>query len=122
MRKRIGTKLYDTETAVLVDTTPEGVQIYRKTGRSQECFSYNPAGKNKHEMFHDLTPEESEKYADHSKDDREKVYRSGAGIQLARQDVLRIKQIAHSLGMSIPKFILMLVDRYEAEHNKDRSE
>lgn len=122
MRKRIGTKIYDTDKAVLVDTTPEGIQVYRKTGRSQEVFLYNPYGKNKHEMFIDLPDEESEKYINHAFDDRTKTYRSGAGIQLARQDVLRIKQIAHSLGMSIPKFILMLVDRYEAEHNEDRSE
>lgn len=121
MRKRIGTKLYDTETAVLVDTTPEGVQIYRKKN-SPQFFAYDPTGKNKHEMFHDLTPEEAVKYLPDPETESKTITNKAKNIKFSDYNVTRIKRLANSQGLSMAQFILMLVDRYEAEQNKDRSE
>jgi len=115
MRKRIGTKIYDTDKAVLVDTTPEGIQVYRKTGRSSEVFLYNPNGKNKHEMFFDLPEEEAEKYLPDVKRGS-KVYMSPYKIQISPDDRNRIKRFADQNEMSMSQFLLMLVDEYERSH------
>lgn len=113
MRKRIGTKIYDTDTAVLVDTTPEGIQIYRKKN-SPQFFVYNPGGDGKREMFFELPPEQAERYMTVS--DERRVKESGAYIQFSPYDRDRIKRLAHSRGMSMSQFILMLVDEYERRH------
>ena len=114
MRKRIGTKIYDTDTAVLVDTLDDGVLVYRKTGRSQEVFIYNPNGKNKHEMFFDVPEDEAQKYLP-EEELSDKVYGSTKMVQFSPNDIVRLKAHAYANGMSIRQFILMLVDRYEKE-------
>ena len=119
MRKRVGTKIYDTDKAVLVDTTPSGVQVYRKKN-SPLYFRYNPNASG-HEIFTDLTPEEAEKYMTVPVSEERKVYRSGSTMQLSPYDRDRIKRLANRQGMSMAQFILMLVDKYEQE-NKDRSQ
>lgn len=113
MRKRIGTKIYDTEKAELIDTLPDGIQVYRKTGRSSEVFLYNPNGKNKHEMFFDLPEEQAAKYTQVKTGSG--VYRSNRKVEFSPDDINRLKSHAYSQGMSIRQYIMMLVDRYEQE-------
>lgn len=117
MRKRVGTKLYDTDTAVLVDTTPDGIQVYRKKN-SPQFFLYNPKGKTGPEMFYELPPEDAEKYLSRPDQTRTKVKASGATVLFSPYDRDRIKRLANRQGMSMSQFLLMLVDEYE---NKDRS-
>ena len=110
MRKRIGTKVYDTDTAILVDTTPDGIQVYRKKN-SPQFFLYNPNGDNKHEMFFELPPEDSEKYLEVS---GSKIVKNvGKTIRFSDYDVSRIRKLATKNGMSMSQFLLMLVDEYE---------
>lgn len=115
MRKRVGTKLYDTDTAILVDTTPDGIQVYRKKN-SPQFFLYNPKGKNGPEMFFELPPEQIDKYLT-SGPAETKVHGSTKMVQFSPADVERFKRLAYKCGMSVRQFILMLVDEYE---NKDR--
>lgn len=112
MKKRIGTKIYDTDTAVLVDTTPDGIQVYRKTGRSTEVFIYNPNGKNKHEMFYTLPEDQAQKYLPAVKTGS-RVFGSSNTVRFSPDDRNRIKLLAEKKGMSMAQFILSLVDEYE---------
>lgn len=115
MRKRVGTKLYDTDKAVLVDTLDDGIQVYRKKN-SPQFFLYNPNGKTGPEMFCELPPKQAEIYFDYSRiDGSKKVKGSTKQILFSEYDSARIKLFADRLGMSMSKFLLMLVDRYEAE-------
>lgn len=115
MKKRIGSKLYDTDTAILVDTLPDGIQVYRKKN-SPQFFMYNPNGKDKHEMFFELPPEQTEKYlTDVSK--LSTVVKAGTTrVMFSPYDAARIKNISATLGMSMSKFLLSLVDEYEKTH------
>lgn len=115
MRKRIGTKIYDTDKAVLVDTTPDGIQVYRKTGRSSEVFLYNPNGKTGKEMFFDLPEAEAEKYLPEEQTGS-KVFGSSKTVRFSPDDRNRIKRLADSRSMSMAQFLLMLVDEYERTH------
>lgn len=117
MRKRVGTKLYDTDTAVLVDTTPDGIQVYRKKN-SPQFFLYNPKGKTGQEMFFELPPDQTEKYLGSSGEASTRVKGSNAVVRFSPKNYERVKKMAYQLGMSTNKFILMLVDEYES---KDRS-
>lgn len=112
MRKRIGTKIYDTDSAELVETRPDGIQVYRKTGRSQEVFLYNPNGKDKYEMFYDLPEEEAKKYLPEVQTGN-MVYGSSKTVRFSPDDRNRIMKHAKQNGMSMSKFLLMLVDEYE---------
>lgn len=114
MKKRIGTKVYDTDTAILVETTPDGIQVYRKKN-SPQFFLYNPNGKNKHEMFFELPAEETAKYIGVSDDQSKRVKDSNAMIRFSPHDQDRIRKHASALGMSMSKFLLMLVDEYEKQ-------
>ena len=113
MKGRIGTKHYDTEKATLIETLPDGVQVYRKKGRSTEFFLYNPSGTVAREKFFDLPAEQALKYMDVSEDKR--VYQSGASVRFSNYNLSRIKRHATQNNMSMAAFILMLVDRYEQE-------
>lgn len=122
MKGQIGSKHYDTETADLMDTLPNGFMVYRKRGRSYgECFLYNPKGKTVKECFFPLSPADSERYMTPLDETDKSNYRSGAGIQLSRYDRDRIKRHALRERMSMAQFIIMLVDKYETEH-KDLSQ
>ena len=113
MKGRIGTKHYDTDKATLIDTLPDGIQVYRKKGRSTEFFLYNPQGSVAREKFFDLPAEHAEKYMSVPDDADRKVYRSGVNIQFSKYDRDRIKRLATMRGMSMPQFLLSLVDEYE---------
>lgn len=113
MKKRIGTKLYDTDKAVLVDTLPDGIQVYRKNGGSREVFLYNPSGKNKHEMFFDLPADQAVKYLPVR--DSKRIEYSNT-IRFTPYDIDRIRTYAFSANMSMSKFLLSLVDEYERNH------
>lgn len=113
MKGRIGTKHYDTDKAELIETLSDGVQVYRKKGRSTEFFLYNPTGTVSREKFFDLPPEQSIKYMDKTDITDKKVYRSGVNIQFSQFDKNRIMRLAMRNGMSMPQFILSLVDDYE---------
>lgn len=115
MRKRVGTKLYDTETAILVDTTPEGIQVYRKK-TSPQFFLYNPSGKTAKEMFFELPVEETLKYIKPNPKSRTASNNSNT-VRFKPYDLERIRVFALKAGMSINNFLLMLVDEYE-RHNK----
>ena len=111
MRKRIGTKVYDTDKAELIETLPDGIQVYRKKN-SPQFFLYNPNGDNKHEMFFELPPEDAEKYLTMTSD-KKRVKASGATVLFSPYDRDRIKHLATKNGMSMSQFLLMLVDEYE---------
>lgn len=113
MKGRIGTKHYDTDKATLIDTLSDGIQVYRKKGRSTEFFLFNPQGTVAREKFFDLPPEQSEKYMDKTDIADKKVYRSGVNIQFSQYDKNRIMRHASKRGMSMPQFLLSLVDDYE---------
>ncbi len=116
MKGQIGTKHYNTETAELIKTLPNGFRIYRKRGRSNsECFLYNPNGKTVKESFFPLSPADSEKYLPALDETDTGVYRSGASVRFSNYDRDRIKRLALLEGMSMASFLLMLVDRYEKE-------
>ena len=112
MRRRIGTKEYDTDKAILVDTTPDGIQVYRKKN-SPQFFLYNPNGMVAKEMFSELPAEESLKYLDISGD--KTVRNTSKTIRFSDYNIARIRRHATSLNMTMAQFILMLVDRYEQE-------
>lgn len=112
MKKRIGTKIYDTDTAVLVETREDGTQVYRKSGRSREVFLYDPNGQNKRQMFTDLPEDEAEKYLPEVKTGSQ-VYQSTATIRFSPDARNKIKRYADENNMSMAQFLLMLVDRYE---------
>lgn len=112
MRKRIGSKIYDTDKAVLVETRDDGIQVYRKTGRSQDVFLYNPNGKNKHEMFFELPPEDAEKYMPEVNNSH-MATNSGQTVRFRPYDFQRIKRLAKNSNMAMNNFIVMLVDEYE---------
>lgn len=115
MRKRIGTKVYDTDKAILVDTTPDGIQVYRKKN-SPQFFIYNPNGDNKHEMFFELPPADAEKYLNLSGDESRTVRYTSKTIRFSDYDIARIKRLANLQGMSMAQFVIMLVDEYERTH------
>lgn len=117
MKARIGTKNYDTDKAVLVETREDGVQVYRKVGRARDVFLYNPSAKSKKEMFTDVSADESEKYL-YSANTSESVYRSTCTVRFSPNDRNRINRLANSKQMSMSKFILMLVDEYERNHDE----
>lgn len=115
MRKRIGTKLYDTDKAVLVDTLQEGVQVYMKKGFRQDFFLYNPSASNKHEMFIDLPKEQSEKYLKYLPEEKTGSIAHGSNniVRFSPDNRNRIKRLASARGMSMASFLIMLVDEYE---------
>ena len=112
MKKRIGTKLYDTDTSILIDTTPDGIQVYRKKN-SPQFFLYNPQGKTAKEMFFELPPEEAEKYMEKPDEASTKVKGSTKMVQFSPSEVLRFKRLAYKQKMTVRQFLLMLVDEYE---------
>lgn len=115
MKARIGTKEYDTDKAVLVETREDGVQVYRKKTR-QSFFLYNPAGKNKHERFTDLDLDEAQKYMPVPNDESKSVTTTSKTIRFSDYNIARIKRLAGPLPMA--QFILMLVDEYERNHDE----
>lgn len=110
MRKRVGTKLYDTDKAVLVKTESDGIQVYRKKN-SPQFFVYNPNGKTGAEMFFEIPPEETGRYL--AVKDNTKVRDSYCKIQFSEHDHSRIRVLSTKLGMSMAKFVMMLVNEYE---------
>lgn len=114
MKKRVGTILYDTDKAILVDTLQDGIQVYRKKN-SPLFFIYNPNAGNKHEMFFDLSPEDAEKYLAITGDESRTVSNHSKTLRFSDYNIARIKRLANSQGMSMAQLILMLVDRYEQE-------
>ena len=116
MKGRIGTKHYDTDKAELIETLADGVQVYRKKGRSTEYYLYNPSGTTAKEKFFDLPAEDAAKYMTVDSDASKKVYRSNYQITLSKYDRDRIMYHAMQNGMSMPQFLLMLVDEYERNH------
>lgn len=121
MRKRVGTKIYDTDTAILLETRDDGIQIYRKKN-SPQFFIYNPNGQTGPEMFAELPLDMVNDYIDFSEvTASKKVKESTKKILFSEYDSARIKIFADRLGLSMSKFLVMLVDRYEQE-NKDRSQ
>lgn len=121
MRKRVGTKIYDTDKSVLVEILPDGIQVFRRAGRSRDFYLYNPAGKTGSEMFFDLSPEDAEKYIVNIPERSQMIYGSNSRVRFSDYDMERIRRLAYSQGLSISKFLLMLVDRYESEQT-DRGE
>lgn len=112
MRKRIGTKIYDTDKAVLVETRDDGIQVYRKTGRSREFFLYNPAGKTAKEIFTDLPYESIKQYLAENTKSMSATNNSNT-LRFRPYDLERIRQHAIKLGIPANRFIVMLVDEYE---------
>lgn len=115
MKARIGTKNYDTDKAVLVETREDGVQVYRKKNRSS-FFLYNPNGKNKYERFIDLDLDDAQKYMPDLNRQSKNVTTSSKTVKFSDYNIARIKRLAGPLPMA--QFILMLVDEYERNHDE----
>jgi len=113
MRKRIGTKTYDTEKSELICTTSDGLFLYKKKN-SPQFFLFNPFGKKTSEMFFDMPPEEAEKYVPISEE--RNVRNSNSIVRFSNYDQSRIRKLAIKNGMSMSQFLLMLVDEYERTH------
>ena len=113
MRKRIGTKLYDTDKAVLVDTLPDGIQVYKKKN-SPQFFLYNPSGENKHEMFFELPADQAEKYLPNPDTESKITSNVSKAVKFSDYNIARMKRLAG--GMPVAQFILSLVDEYERNH------
>ena len=109
---RIGTKHYDTDKATLIDTLSDGVQVYRKKGRSTEYFLYNPAGTVAREKFFDLPEEQAKKYMPEVNCSR-RATNSGQTVRFRPYDFQRIKKLSANCGMTMNNFIVMLLDEYE---------
>lgn len=111
MKKRVGTRLYDTEKSDLIDTLPNGVKVYRKKN-SPLFYFYDETAPNKHEMFRDLTPEQAEKYIPANTKSKTTTNSSNT-IRFSPYNLERIRQHAVRLGIPASKFVMMLVDEYE---------
>ena len=115
MKGRIGTKHYDTDKATLIETLPDGIQVYRKKGRSTEFFLYNPQGSVAREKFFDLPAEQAIKYLPKNTASKRATNKSYK-IQLTPYEHERISRLALANGMPMNRFILSLVDEYERTH------
>jgi len=111
MKGQIGTKHYDTDKSKLIETRPDGIQVYRKKGRSTDFYIYNPQGRVVREKFFDLPPEEAIKYV--PENTYSKKLAEGKTIKFSQYDLERIRRLALLNNMQIIQFILMLVDEYE---------
>lgn len=114
MKGRIGSKHYDTETAELIRTEPDGTQIYRKKTRL-EFFRYNPAGETAAEKFQNLTPAESTELMPPNTASRTATNSSNT-VRFKPYDLERIRRYALAEGLPVNQFLLMLVDQYEYNH------
>ena len=112
MRRRVGTKEYDTDKAILITTTPEGIQVYRKKN-SPQFFLYNPKGETGKEMFFELPPEESQKYLEVSGNESRSVSYRSKTIKFSDYNIARFRRLATKRGMTMAQFLIMLVDEYE---------
>ena len=115
MKGRIGTKHYDTDKATLIETLPDGIQVYRKKGRSTEFFLYNPQGSVAREKFFDLPEEQALKLLPENIKSKRATNKSNQ-IQFTPYDLERIRRHALANGMPMNRFILSLVDEYERTH------
>lgn len=115
MKGRVGTKNYNTETAVHIGTLIDGTKVYRKKSRPNEVFLYKPQGKTAKERFIDLPPEEALKYIPENKLSKSAPRNGSSRIQFRPYDHERIRRLALSKGMAMNNFVMMLVDKYEAD-------
>lgn len=112
MKKRIGSKTYDTDKADLIETRQDGVQIFRKKAGMREFFLFDPNAKTTREMFRDLPADQAAEYL--PKEERSRMVRgSNSLVRFSDYDMERIRSFAAENGLSISKFLLMLVDEYE---------
>jgi len=114
---RVGTKSYDTDKATLIDTLPDGIQVYRKKGRSTEFYLYNPNGSTAKERFFDLPPEDALKYIPENTKSKN-APRGSSQIQFRPYDLERIRNLALKNGMAMNNFVMMLVDEYERKQDE----
>jgi len=110
MRKRIGTKIYDTDKAVLVDTLPDGIQVYRKKN-SPQFFLYNPSGTTGKEMFFELPADQAAKYMPVLESQSKLVTNTAKTVKFSDYNITRMKRLAG--GIPVSQFLLSLVDEYE---------
>lgn len=114
MRGRVENRTYDTETAVLIKTLPDGTEIYKKKGRAPGFFRYNPAGETDAKRFRDLTPAEAVKYLPLNTENRAATNNSNT-VRFKPHDLDRIRVHAACCGLPINQFLMMLVNQYEQE-------
>lgn len=114
MKKRLGTKVYDTEKATLIETRSDGIQVFRKKGRSAEFFRYDPNAKAPHDMFRDLPADQAVRYLPENTKSKAAT-NSGNTLRFRPYDLERIRQHATRLGIPANRFVMMLVDEYEQE-------
>lgn len=118
MKGRVGTKNYDTEKSELIETRDDGIQVYRKKGRSagHDYFFYNPQGKTAKEKFFDLSPEEVINYIPENTKSK-KPDRKASRMRFSPYDLERIRTLALLEGMPMNRFVMMLVDEYEKRNS-----
>jgi hypothetical protein len=95
MRKRIGTRIYDTETADLIHEAG-GVRVYRKQTRGRECFMTDGS-----ELF-PLTAEESAVFCEPAE---AKTY----FVRLDHDSHARLTQIAKSEHCTMSEAVKKLI-------------
>ena len=118
MKGRIGNKRYDTEKAELIETRPNGTEVYRKTGRTTSFVVYDKNGKTNSERFQDVPGEEALKYLPKK---AEKKFVNNNTIRFTPHDMNRIRRHSVSLDMPMGKFLVMLVDEYEQRKKEQRN-
>ena len=111
-------KTYDTRRAELIETRPDGIQVYRRKGRGTGFFLYNPTGATPREQFFELPNEEAMKYIPENTKSKSAPHGSSQ-IQFVPYDLERIRTLAFKQGMPMNRFVMMLVDKYEADLSED---
>ena len=111
-------KTYDTRRAELIETRPDGIQVYRRKGRGTGFFLYNPEGTTPREQFFELPNEEAMKYIPENTQSRMATTNSNT-IRFTPHEHERIKTLAFKQGMPMNRFVMMLVDKYEADLSED---
>lgn len=106
MRKRIGTKIYDTETSELISKT-RNREFYRKKTRDREWFMVLNG-----KRIVPITEEQAKAHLGKDVVERQREYPEGATIML-RVDIPthhKIERLARKEKLSITKFMRKLAD------------
>lgn len=111
-------KTYDTRRAELIETRPNGVQVYRRKGRGTGFFLYNPSGMTPREMFSELSTEDAMEYISENKQSRMATTNSNT-IRFTPYEHERIKTLSFKHNMPMNRFVMMLVDKYESDLSED---
>ena len=102
MKKRIGSRIYDTESAELLKETELG-KLYRKRTRDRECFIVSPEG-----AILSMPDDEARDWLDEDLPPK-RTGSSGYFVRIDRETHEYLDRIAEARGMSIVGVVRQLV-------------